>query len=379
MAHLEVEGLVVRYGALVALDRLDLSVGSGEVFVLLGGSGSGKTTLLRALGGFVPAQAGRIVLGGQDITGLPPHQRPVNTTFQSYALFPHLTVARNVAFGLRRQGVGRAETQARVEALLRLVGLEALAGRRPEALSGGQRQRVALARALAPRPRLLLLDEPMSALDRNLREQTRQELLRVQRETGTTFVLVTHDQDEALAMATRIGLLHQGRLEQVGTPAEVYERPASRYVAAFMGGANILSGRVAEAGPAATVEVAGIGLVRAEGSAPGGAGATVYIALRPERLRLGSAPGEAAGEAPGEAPGKAGDGSGGGPGPNRAVGRVEEIAYYGDVMEAAVRLGDGSVLNVSRALADGSAAGMPRRGEEAVVTWAAAACVLLDR
>ena len=233
-ADVRIERLVVRYGPVVALDGVDLAIGGGEMFVLLGGSGSGKTTLLRALGGFTAPSAGRILLGGQDITRLPPHRRPVNTTFQSYALFPHMSVADNIAFGLRRQGTPKAEIGPRVTELLRLVRLGEFASRKPDALSGGQRQRVALARALAPRPRLLLLDEPMSALDRNLREQTRQELLRVQRETGTTFVLVTHDQDEALAMATRIGLLHQGRLEQVGTPAEVYERPASRYVAAFM-------------------------------------------------------------------------------------------------------------------------------------------------
>ena len=248
--NVDVEGLTVRYGPATALDRLDLGIAAGEMFVLLGGSGSGKTTLLRALGGFIQPSAGRIVLGGQDITRLPPHRRPVNTTFQSYALFPHMNVADNVAFGLRRQGMARAEIASRVAALLDLVRLGEFAARRPDALSGGQRQRVALARALAPRPRLLLLDEPMSALDRGLREQTRRELLRVQRETGTTFVLVTHDQDEALSMATRIGLLHAGRLAQVGTPAEIYERPASRYVAAFMGAANILPGRVRGRRPA---------------------------------------------------------------------------------------------------------------------------------
>ena len=355
MAHLEVEGLVVAFGSLAALDGLDLSIASGEIFVLLGGSGSGKTTLLRALGGFVAPRAGRILLNGRDITRLPPHKRPVNTTFQSYALFPHMSVADNVAFGLRRQGVARAKVAARVQSLLKLVRMEEFARRRPGVLSGGQRQRVALARALAPGPSLLLLDEPMSALDHNLREQTRQELLRVQRETGTTFVLVTHDQDEALSMATRIGLLHGGRLEQVGTPYEIYERPATRYVAQFMGGANVLSGRVRDAGPDAAVEVPGIGLVRLHGPLPAGQGATMHLAVRQERIRLDGA------------------------GQNRVVGRIEDIAYYGDVVDVALRLSDGSVLNASRPLGEGSAAGMPQQGREVMLSFAAEACVPLAR
>ncbi len=241
--HLEVAGLSVRYGDWLALDRLDLGIAQGELFVLLGGSGSGKTTLLRALAGFIPPAAGRVTLGGRDITALPPYRRPVNTMFQSYALFPHMSVASNIGFGLRRQGVPRAEIDRRVAELLALVRLEDFAARRPDALSGGQRQRVALARSLAPRPDLLLLDEPLSALDRGLREATRTELVRVQRQLGTTFVLVTHDQEEALSMATRIGLLEKGRLAQVGTPMEIYERPVSRSVAAFMGAANILPAR----------------------------------------------------------------------------------------------------------------------------------------
>ena len=350
-----VERLTVRYGPAVALDRLDLEIAAGEIFVLLGGSGSGKTTLLRALGCFIQPSAGRIVLGGQDITRLPPHRRPVNTTFQSYALFPHMSVADNVGFGLRRQGVPRAEIAQRVGALLELVRLQDFAGRRPDALSGGQRQRVALARALAPRPRLLLLDEPMSALDRGLREQTRRELLRVQRETGTTFVLVTHDQDEALAMATRIGLLHNGRLTQVGTPADIYERPASRYVAAFMGAANILPGRVRDAGPPAVLELDGIGPMHAAGPAPCPTGAPVHVALRPERLQI----------MPGTEPG-----------PNAAAGTVVDSAYRGDAVDHEVRLAGGSALLVSQSLSNGVAALLPP-GSAVVVSWTPDACVML--
>lgn len=354
MAEVEIAGLTVRYGAVTALDRLDLQIGSGEMFVLLGGSGSGKTTLLRALGGFIEPCAGRIVLNGQDITRLPPHRRPVNTTFQSYALFPHMTVADNVAFGLRRQGGRRAAIAGRVAELLDLVRLREFAGRKPDALSGGQRQRVALARALAPRPRLLLLDEPMSALDRGLREQTRQELLRVQRQTGTTFVLVTHDQDEALAMATRIGLLHDGRLAQVGTPAELYERPASRYVAGFMGNDNVLPARVLSPGPPARLELDGIGPAEAAAAAPCG---EIWIALRPERLRI----------APGAAPGV-----------NRACGAVAESAYFGDSADYSVRLASGAALQVTQPLGGGIGNGLLPPGTSVTVSWTADACVLLS-
>jgi putrescine transport system ATP-binding protein len=223
-------------------------------------------------------------------------------------------------------------------------------------LSGGQRQRVALARALAPRPRLLLLDEPLSALDRSLREQTRQELLRVQRETGTTFVLVTHDQDEALAMATRIGLLHEGRLAQVGTPAEIYERPASRYVAAFMGAANILPGTVREPGPDAILDLDGIGLAQATGPAPTAAGSALHVALRPERLRI--APGEAAGI-------------------NTAAGTVTESAYRGGTMDHHVRLSGGATLLVSQPLANGMGPALLAPGSAVAVSWPPEACVLL--
>jgi spermidine/putrescine ABC transporter ATP-binding subunit len=341
------------------LDRLDLAINSGEMFVLLGGSGSGKTTLLRALGGFIQPAAGRIVLAGQDITRLPPHRRPVNTTFQSYALFPHMTVADNIGFGLRRQGMARTDIEMRVARLLDLVRLAEFAERRPDALSGGQRQRVALARALAPRPRLLLLDEPLSALDRSLREQTRQELLRVQRETGTTFVLVTHDQDEALAMATRIGLLHQGRLAQVGTPADIYERPASRYVAAFMGAANILRGVVRSAGPSAMLELNGIGTAQAVGPASVGIGSAIHVALRPERLRIG--------------PG----GPGSPDGVNIAAGTVTDSAYRGGTMDHHVLLRGGATLLVSQPLADGMDAALLAPGSDVAVSWPPEACVLL--
>lgn len=344
---MEIAGLSVRYGTWQALDSLDLAIGRGELFVLLGGSGSGKTTLLRTLAGFLKPGAGRIMLGGRDITGLPPHRRPVNTMFQSYALFPHMSVAANIGFGLRRQGLGGAAVAGRVRELLALVQMEAFADRRPDALSGGQRQRVALARSLAPRPELLLLDEPLSALDRGLREATRAELVRVQRQLGTTFVVVTHDQDEALSMATRIGLLEGGRLAQVGTPIEIYERPTSRSVAAFMGAANILPAQIISPG-----QVAITGLPGTTAMDTAGLQGTIHVALRPERLRLAPEP------SPGAIPGM-----------------VEDSAYRGLVVDHRVRL-DGVMLLVTQALGDGAATAMAP-GMPVWVSWTPGACILL--
>ncbi len=354
MARIEVEGIEVGYGPTVALHDLSLTVASGEMFALLGASGSGKSTLLRALAGFLAPTRGRILLDGRDVTRDPPHRRSVNTVFQSYALFPHLTVTGNVMFGLRRQGVPRREATVRVRELLALVRLEGYESRRPDALSGGQRQRVALARALAPRPGLLLLDEPLSALDRNLREQTREELLRVQRETGTTFILVTHDQDEALSVATRIGLLQDGRLAQVGTPADLYERPASRYVAAFMGAENILPALVRDPGPPALLDIAGVGLVRAATAAPPG---PVHVALRPERLRL----------VPPES----------GAGGNEAHGTIASSTYRGSSADHRVHLAAGGELLVSTALTGGMDGDLLPLGSPVAVHWAPEACVLL--
>lgn len=235
MAALEVAGLSVRYGPAVALDRLDLTIESGELFVLLGGSGSGKTTLLRALGGFIQPAAGRIVLAGQDITRLPPHRRPVNTTFQSYALFPHMNVADNVGFGLRRQGMPRADIALRVASLLELVRLGEFAKRKPDALSGGQRQRVALGRAIVREPQVFLMDEPLSNLDAKLRVQTRSELIKLHRRLGITTVYVTHDQVEAMTMGDRIAVMKEGVLQQLSTPQDLYDHPANIFVAGFIG------------------------------------------------------------------------------------------------------------------------------------------------
>src|SRR5215467_4166468 len=274
-----------RYGQLGAVDALTLDIYQGEFFALLGPSGCGKTTLLRLLAGFERPTAGRILLDRQDLGDMPPHRRPVNMMFQSYALFPHLTVERNVAFGLKQEGMPKNDIARRVAELLALVRLERYAGRKPDQLSGGERQRVALARSLAKRPRVLLLDEPMAALDKKLRQDTQFELMELQARLGTTFLIVTHDQDEAMTVANRIAVMEHGRIAQVGPPVEIYERPKSRYVAEFVGDINLIEGAVMEVGESGTViESAAIGRMRAGAMRGAKAGDTVWVALRPEKL-----------------------------------------------------------------------------------------------
>ena len=238
------EAVTKRFGSVVAVEALSLDIGHGEFFALLGPSGCGKTTLLRMLAGFEVPTEGRILLDGEDIVPVPPHRRPVNMMFQSYALFPHLTVAGNIGFGLRQENVARAEIADRVAEMLALVRLQGFGGRRIDQLSGGQRQRVALARSLIKRPRVLLLDEPLAALDKKLRAETQFELMELQRKLGTTFVIVTHDQEEAMIVADRIAVMDRGRLMQVAPPAEIYERPNSRWVAGFIGEATMIAGRL---------------------------------------------------------------------------------------------------------------------------------------
>ena len=266
-------------GALRALDDVSVTIRKGEFFTLLGPSGCGKTTLLRLIAGFEMPSAGTILLDGLDITFLPPNQRPVNTVFQSYALFPHLTVAQNIAFGLQMLGKPAAEVKARTDKMLALVQMEAMAGRKTSQLSGGQQQRVALARALAPQPKVLLLDEPLSALDYKLRKDMQIELKRLQLETGITFVFVTHDQEEALTMSDRVGVMSAGKLQQVGSPRQIYTKPANRFVASFIGETNFLPATIVPGGvrlgSGAVIEVAGLT----------GSGKTT-LTVRPEQVRL---------------------------------------------------------------------------------------------
>ncbi len=279
---ISLQGLTKRFGALTAVDAVDLDLRENEFFALLGPSGCGKTTLLRMIAGFAQPDAGRVLLDGRDMTALRPNRRPVNLMFQSYALFPHMTVAGNIAYGLEMEGCGKVEIARRVGEMLEMTELTALAGRKPDSLSGGQRQRVALARALVKRPRVLLLDEPLGALDKKLREQMQLELKRMQHEVGITFVVVTHDQEEALVMADRIAVLDAGRIAQVGAPRELYEYPASRFVAGFIGKMNFFEGSLT--GEGLTFGTQGvIAGALPEGHAPGSAG---VAAVRPERLSL---------------------------------------------------------------------------------------------
>jgi putrescine transport system ATP-binding protein len=290
---LRIEGVSKRFGDFVAVHDVTLDVYEREFFSLLGGSGCGKTTLLRMLAGLELPSAGRIFIDGQDMTRTPPYERPVNMMFQSYALFPHMNVFNNVAFGLRQERVPKAEIVERVGETLAMVELAGFAHRRPDGLSGGQRQRVALARALVKRPKLLLLDEPLAALDKKLRERTQLELSRIQERVGITFVLVTHDQEEAMNLSTRIAVMRDGALEQVGTPREIYETPANRFVAGFIGSVNLLPcapgdapGRPGDAPGRLWSAALGIELEPAGPGARSAGTETLWVAIRPEKIRL---------------------------------------------------------------------------------------------
>jgi putrescine transport system ATP-binding protein len=359
--YLHIRGLSRKFGDVTAVSDIDLDIYRGELFALLGGSGSGKSTLLRMLAGFERPDAGTITLDRQDLVAMPPYERPVNMMFQSYALFPHMTVAQNIGYGLRQEGVARGEIAARVAEMLELVQLSGLEKRRPHALSGGQRQRVALARSLVKRPKLLLLDEPLGALDKSLREATQFELVNIQERTGTTFIMVTHDQEEAMTMATRIAVMTDGRLAQVGTPAEVYEYPTSRFVASFLGTANIFEGIVKRAGATgALVESTAFdAFFESDTDPPKPEGGRVFAAVRPEKMRIAKAEGEAA------------------HGTNRLAGTVRDIAYYGDFVMYVVALADGTAVRVSRPT-ETRITELPITWNDAVVvTWAPFATVVL--
>ena len=282
------ESIRKQFGANRAVDDVSLSIGRGETFSLLGPSGCGKTTLLRMAAGFEAPDSGRILLDGKDITSLPPEKRPVNTVFQSYALFPHLSVRENIGFGLRIAGHGRDHIKGEVEFMLNLTQLTEHADKRPSQLSGGQRQRVAIARALVNKPRVLLLDEPLAALDLKLRQHMLGELRRLHDEVGITFIYVTHDQDEALSLSDRIGVMHRGRLAQVGTPEELYERPQNRFVASFIGDANFLPARVVRMGGDSfcVVAVEGVGEFESVARESYAMGSLLDLSLRPERISL---------------------------------------------------------------------------------------------
>ena len=344
--YVRIEKLTKAFGDFKAVDEVSLNIYKGEIFCLLGASGCGKTTLLRMLGGFETPTSGRIFIDGEDMTGVPPYERPVNMMFQSYALFPHMTVEQNVAFGLKQDGIPKAEIRERVATMLDLVKLGEFGGRKPHQLSGGQRQRVALARSLVKRPKLLLLDEPLGALDKKLREHTQFELIGLQDRLGVTFVVVTHDQEEAMNLSDRIAIMDAGQVVQAGAPKDVYEHPVSAFVARFLGESNLLPG-----------EAAGQGLRRPDGTglaAANQAQGPALLFVRPEKLVLHTAP-PATG--------------------NVLTGRVVRSAFLGNLIRTELDVGGGQILVIDATNGAGATRFAP--GDTAAASWDAADSRLL--
>ena len=337
---IQIRNVRKRYGKVTAVDNVSVDITAGEFFVLLGPSGCGKTTLLRMIAGFEVPTEGQILIDGQDMSRIPPNKRPVNMVFQSYAVFPHMSVADNVAYGLKIAGVGRAEREERAREALDLVKLAGFEDRMPDQMSGGQRQRVALARSLVMKPKVLLLDEPLSALDAKLRAQMQFELSDLQDQVGITFVTVTHDQDEALSMASRIAVINKGEVAQLATPSDLYEYPANRFVADFVGSVNIFEGKLILDEPdKAAVDCPGLGKVYLNHGVTGPHGADVWVALRPEKMYLhvqgkGKAVQAAAKDAP--------------DGHNFARGVIKGMSYLGDITLFEIMLESGAMIRVSR-------------------------------
>ncbi|MFD1555100.1 ABC transporter ATP-binding protein [Paraburkholderia silviterrae] len=355
----EIVGMVKAFGATTAVDHVSLSIGKGELFALLGSSGCGKSTLLRMMAGLETPTSGRIVVEGVDLATVPAHRRPTNMMFQSYALFPHMSVEANVAYGLKQERVPRAGIRERVSEALELVQMSAYRSRRPHQLSGGQQQRVALARSLIKRPKLLLLDEPMSALDKKIRQRTQFELGNILQKVGVTCVMVTHDQEEAMTMADRIAVMNRGRIMQIGAPEEVYESPNCRFSADFIGSTNLFDGVLAEEG-ADLIECADLDArLRLRAPLSGRRGMTCHVSIRPERVNLGFTPPHA--------------------GYNVAQGTVEECAYMGSYTLFYVRLRSGRLLmvNVSR-MTLRQFAHPPGYGEQVYLSWDEDSVVVLE-
>ena len=322
---LEIRGVSKKFGDFIAVNNVDLDIYQGELFCLLGGSGCGKTTLLRMLAGFEKPSSGQILIDGQDMSEVPPYKRPTNMMFQNYALFPHMTVEKNIAFGLEQDGLAKAEISDKIDSILKLVELQNYKKRRPQQLSGGQRQRVALARALVKQPKLLLLDEPLGALDKKLREQTQFELMNIQDKVGVTFVVVTHDQEEAMTLSTRIAVMDRGRFIQTGTPTEIYEYPRDRFVADFIGSANILDGKVIS-NLEGTIEVSTyLGKFSFKSNSNISEGSDLFVGLRPEKISISKAVSKS----------------------KNNTGYIDDIGYFGDYSIYKVRLDEGQIIDVT--------------------------------
>lgn len=327
---IQLQGITKKFGDFVAVNNIDLKIYKGELFCLLGGSGCGKSTLLRMLAGFEKPTTGRVLIDGMEMTDVPPYERPVNMMFQSYALFPHMTVEKNISYGLKRDGYPAPEIEKKVKDILELVQLAQFAKRKPHQLSGGQRQRVALARSLVKEPKVLLLDEPLGALDRKLREQTQFELKNIQDEVGITFVIVTHDQEEAMTLSTRIAVMNVGEIVQVGTPTDIYEFPETRFTADFIGSVNMFEGRIVEDRPGHVLvssEEAGCDFFIDHGVSIR-EGTPVWVAIRPEKIAVGkTAPGDNT--------------------TNVVRGHVQDAGYLGNLSIYRIQLDSGKVLQVS--------------------------------
>ncbi len=353
VASVSLQRVTKRFGGFTAVRDMDLDIPSGEFFTMLGPSGCGKTTTLRMIAGFEEPSEGTVLLDGDDVTGLPPFRRPTNTVFQSYALFPHMSVEKNVAFGLQRQRISKDETRKRVGEELERVGLSAEAARKPRQLSGGQQQRVALARALVNRPAVLLLDEPLGALDLKLRKQLQVELKRIQGEVGITFVYVTHDQEEALTMSDRIAVMNRGVVEQMDDPEEIYERPRTTFVAGFIGVSNLMPGEVVSTGTGTAELRLDAGPTVRAGAASAAPGQRAHAVVRPEKLQLHPA-------------------NGAGPDGRPSVeGQVESSLYLGTATQVIVRLADGTRMTVLVPNTDEEARQrLPAAGDAARLTWA---------